>query len=355
MPGSRYIPDRVHLVGSIGLDTVEQVFETVGPELGRRLKRVPDGEPGGRRLWAAWQYPLLRANPYLRPDPSGAVRKNSRLPQMCLGEGVKPEELRFSELGYAREARASYDDFVAAREAGKIPEQARFQVCLPTPIAVTYSFCTPRDLIAITDAYEKAMLREAEMIYRHIPNPDLSLQWDLCQEMIILDGQPQDEFSTLEASKQQVLERIRTLCSTVPKNVSLGFHLCYGDFGAKHFIEPEDMAKLVEMANALSQLIAHKISYVHMPVPLSRTDDEYFKPLVDLKLDPDTEVYLGLIHLSDGAEGARRRIDTAHKYLKSFGVGTECGMARARTEEIVQSLLAIHTEVATEPVSASST
>jgi len=199
------------------------------------------------------------------------------------------------------------------------------------------------------------MLREAEMIYRHIPNPDLSLQWDLCQEMIILDGQPQDEFSTLEASKQQVLERIRTLCSTVPKNVSLGFHLCYGDFGAKHFIEPEDMAKLVEMANALSQLIAHKISYVHMPVPLSRTDDEYFKPLVDLKLDPDTEVYLGLIHLSDGAEGARRRIDTAHKYLKSFGVGTECGMARARTEEIVQSLLAIHTEVATEPVSASST
>jgi hypothetical protein len=48
-----------------------------------------------------------------------------------------------SELGYAREARASYDDFVAAREAGNVPEQARFQVCLPTPIAVTYSFCTP--------------------------------------------------------------------------------------------------------------------------------------------------------------------------------------------------------------------
>lgn len=43
MPG--YIPDRVHLVGSIGLDTVEEVFRTVGPELGRVNSAMP-AKPG---------------------------------------------------------------------------------------------------------------------------------------------------------------------------------------------------------------------------------------------------------------------------------------------------------------------
>ena len=67
-------PGTVHLVGSIGLDTVEEVFRTVGRMLGPYLRRVPDGEVGGRKLWISWQYPLLRASVYLCPDPSGAVR-----------------------------------------------------------------------------------------------------------------------------------------------------------------------------------------------------------------------------------------------------------------------------------------
>jgi len=61
-------PDKVHFVGSIARDTVEEVFSTLGSVLGRRLRRVPDGEPGGRRLWISWQYPLLRAQPFLKPD-----------------------------------------------------------------------------------------------------------------------------------------------------------------------------------------------------------------------------------------------------------------------------------------------
>jgi hypothetical protein len=31
----------LHLVGSIGLDSVEEVFSTVGPLLGRHLRRIP--------------------------------------------------------------------------------------------------------------------------------------------------------------------------------------------------------------------------------------------------------------------------------------------------------------------------
>src|ERR1700679_3778189 len=111
-----------HLVGSIGLDTVDDVFRTVGELLGPHLRRVPDGEVGGRRLWISWQYPLLRASAYLRPDPSGAVRPPNRFPLLTLAESVKTDAVRFGELGYAREARASYLDFVAARERGELPK-----------------------------------------------------------------------------------------------------------------------------------------------------------------------------------------------------------------------------------------
>ena len=113
----------VHLVGSIGLDTVEDVFRTVGKELGPHLQAHPDGEVGGRKLWISWQYPLLRASTFLRPDPSGKVRPTNRFPLLTLAEGVAPGDVHFGELGYAREARASYLDFVAARERGELAEK----------------------------------------------------------------------------------------------------------------------------------------------------------------------------------------------------------------------------------------
>src|SRR6516165_11190277 len=76
----RMIPDKVHLVGSIALESVDEVFRTVGEVLGRRLRRVPDGEPGGRRLWISWQYPFLRAQPFLRADPKAPNQTTGFLP-----------------------------------------------------------------------------------------------------------------------------------------------------------------------------------------------------------------------------------------------------------------------------------
>ena len=136
----------------------------------------------------------------------------------------------------------------------------------------------------------------------------------------------------------EVLERIAALCAAVPSDLELGFHLCYGDFGAKHFIEPQDTAKLVEMANALTKRIGHPVSYIHMPVPAARSDHAYFRPLGDLQLGSATKLYLGLVHASDGADGTRKRIAAAQRYVRRFGIASECGMARARTPEVVRSL-----------------
>jgi hypothetical protein len=338
-------PEAVHLVGSIGLDTVDEVFGTVGKLLGPYLRRIPDGEVGGRRLWISWQYPVLRANPSLRPDPSGAVRPTNRFPLLALAEGVAPSALRFGELGYAREARASYLDFVAARERGELPAGIRFQVCLPTPFAVVSSVVVADALEPVEAAYERAMLAEVAALGRHIPHRDLCIQWDLCNEMVIWDGQKTSAVPYPEVAREALLARMARICADVPDDVELGLHLCYGDFAGHHFVEPKDASPMVEFANALARTIKHKLAYIHMPVPIERTDDAFHKPFGELALAQGTELYLGVVHAGDGVEGAKARIGAAGRYVPSFGIATECGMARARTEATVRSLLDIHAKV----------
>jgi hypothetical protein len=141
------------------------------------------------------------------------------------------------------------------------------------------------------------------------------------------------------------MERMQRICDPIPETVELGVHLCYGDFGAKHFIEPVDASKMVEAANGLARSIKRRLDYIHMPVPINRTDDAFFSPLRELALAPATELYLGVV-ARDGAEGTQRRIAAASRHVPGFGIAMECGMARARTPDLVLRLLDIHAEVA---------
>lgn len=134
----------------------------------------------------------------------------------------------------------------------------------------------------------------------------------------------------------------------MPRDVELGFHLCYGDFGGKHFFDPVTARHLVEVANAIARQVAHEVDYIHLPVPLPRATPEFFAPMRQFKLSPHTEIYLGLIHAADGVEGTKKRIALAHEYVPNFGIATECGFARARKPDLVRELLDIRAAAAAE-------
>jgi hypothetical protein len=337
------MPVPVHLVGSIGLDTVPEVFASVGRSLGPLLKRVPDGEPGGRRLWISFQYPLLRASPFLQMEPG--VNREGLFPRLKLADGVAPDSVRFGELNYAREARASYQDFRRARDRHELPPGVRFQVCLPTPFAVIWPFCTPAAAPAIEPAYEQAMVREVAHLCAEIPNDDLAIQWDVCIEMVMWDGR-WHRSPAMPDMANALGQRFARLSAAVPRNVELGFHLCYGDLDGKHFIDPEDATKMVELAHHIVAHAGRPIAWMHMPVPAGRDDDQFFAPLAKLSLPAETELYLGLVHAADGVAGTRRRMAAARKFVPAFGIATECGMARARTPDVVQNLIRIHADAA---------
>jgi hypothetical protein len=333
-------PRGVHLNGSVPLTNSEEVFRTASSILGGRLRRIPDGETGERSNWIGWQIQVLANNPdfeFIPPD----TEAYAPLPSFKLRSSRAISNITFSNLGYADAAIASYTIFSQLKRAGVIPTNYRFQVSLPTPLAPVAAFVAPQDQTTVEPAYEAAMFAELDRITAAIPHDQLAIQWDVAVEFGMLEG----VFSDPSQIKQGIIERLIRIGERVPADIELGYHLCYGDAGHKHFKEPEDTSKLVEIANAISAGVKRPINWIHLPVPRNRTDEAYFAPLRNLKLHPETELYLGLVHYTDGVEGTRKRIEAAQQVVTNFGVATECGFGR-RSPETIPALLRIHSEVA---------
>jgi len=331
----------VHLVGSVPLKDAEAVFREASATLGGRLRRLPDGETGIRSNWVSWQREVFAIHPLFEqqpPEPNAYVPRS----HFKLRSQVSPGEIRFDRLGYADVAKASYATFASLKQTGVIPASVRFLVCLPTPLAPVAAFVAPRDQAAVEPGYEAAMLAELQQICAAIPHDQLAIQWDTAIEFGILEGLTP---SSLTNPKADIVARLLRIGASVPTDVELGYHLCYGDAGHKHFKEPEDTSKLVEIANAVAAGLTRPLNWIHLPVPRNRSDDAYFAPLKQLHLHPETELYLGLVHFTDGVEGTRQRIAAAQRTVADFGIATECGMGR-RSPETISDLLRIHSEVA---------
>jgi hypothetical protein len=147
--------------------------------------------------------------------------------------------------------------------------------------------------------------------------------------------------SRLDDSPEALVARMVQIGDRVPAAAQLGYHFCYGDMGHRHSLEPVDMAIMVDTANRLSAGLSRRLDFLHVPVPRSRDDDAYFAPLSGLRLKPATDLYLGLVHYTDGIDGTRRRMATAQRHTESFGIGTECGFGR-REPETIRPLLELH-------------
>jgi hypothetical protein len=331
-------PQGVHLVGSIPLADNADVFRTMGYALGNRLRRLPDGETGRRLAWTAWTEPSYHETDGLEivEPPPGiyTVRRQARLT-------VAPEELRIKPLGYADAALASYAVFSDLQRRGGIPQHVRFQVCLPATAAHMLILVEEDSRAGVEPAHVRQLLAELGQILDAIPQDKLAIQWDVCQEVGIWEGHFDAWF---DDPREGVTARLAQLAEAVPEPVNLGFHFCYGDFRHEHFMQPHDLGVLVEMANALAQAAPRPISWIHLPVPADRDDPAFFAPLTDLDVG-STELYLGLIHLHDGEDGAARRIEAARSAVEGFGVGTECGFGR-RDPETIKQLIDLHARVA---------
>jgi hypothetical protein len=333
------------LVGSVPLETPEQVMRMFGTPLGPYLQSIPDGEVGDRRWWVlrlSWQ--VFLGHPELelikRPTPENGIerlvpRDRADIYTFKVKQGV--EVVRFGEpgwrLGFTRDAINSYFVFKTLKKEGVISPHVRFQVSLPlvNSVITTLTFPTPGDVQRVRPGYEQALGAEIRKIVELIPPEDLAIQWDCSWEITdVYGGIP-------GSSKASAIERnsgqIQRLSPTIPKEVMLGFHFCFGTFGGWPRFAPDDLGAAVDFANAAVETAGRKVDWIHIPA-LDRSDDAFYAPLKNLNTR-DARLYLGLIH---SMASFPERLKAARKYAPPFGLGAYCGFGRMAPKLLPQVL-----------------
>jgi hypothetical protein len=347
------VAGQLHLVGSIPLDTPQEVFERFGSPLGKYLFSMPDGEVGPRRHWISRvHYQVLAAHPELdvvqrpAPDENGVERQFPRNAgdswHFKVKDGVR--EVRFGDpgwrLGYARDALNSFFVFRVMKERGVLPKHLRFQVSIPMVNSVLPPRIFPDqgDLAKIRPGYAAATRAEIATIIANIPNDELALQWDCSTEL-------QDAYGSIpgypiEGAIERNLDEVRALSPQIPGAVALGYHFCFGTLGGWPRFVPDDLGRAVKLANDFVVASGRRVDWIHLPV-LDRSDDAFFAPLAALE-PHGARVYLGAIHnMGTFAD----RIAVARKFLPDFGLGAYCGFGRLPASEL-PALLADHLEAA---------
>lgn len=341
----------VHFVGSIPLPDAESVFRTLSAAAGPHLKRLPDGETGIRKTWIRFLQQVLADNPVIEVahdvPPFRFMQWDGQLireiPRLRVKPGAVVDPATF-ETGYAAMAIDSWGKFDRLQRSGVIPAGVRFQVSLPTPIAPVYNNMVPQDRPKVLPALTEHLIGEVAAIARAVPNDRLALQWDVCQEVLAWEGYYEQGPVDVRDETIAVLTEIG---DAVPSQIELGYHLCYGSPQDEHCVQPKDAALMVEMVNRVAAAVKRPIRFFHLPVPQPRSDDGFFAPLAALKLRPETELYLGLVHRQDAA-GNAARLAAARRHARVDGVATECGMARGDPAKFSE-LLAAHAKTAQLP------
>src|SRR6185437_836230 len=76
--------------------------------------------------------------------------------------------------------------------------QARFQISLPTPLAVVQAFFWGNPALPeLCQSYETTLLDEVGQILRAIPHDELSIQWDIAVEFHRIWEKPESDLAKM--------------------------------------------------------------------------------------------------------------------------------------------------------------
>jgi hypothetical protein len=320
------------LVGSLPADSTEAAFRTSADLFGDMVFALPDGEPGPRAAWVGYERErLVRPHPDVETvavteSPTGIPRHAYETPVFRIREGAT--ELHWDTWPRIDEALDSYRQFTALRDEGAIPDHLRFQVCLPFPSSALNGFKADfaADYPVAERGFEDLVGRELRRLLSEIPAADLAIQWDVCYEVLDLEGVLA---WTSEGAWERFAGPVSRLTPQIPEDVLVGYHLCYGTFPEWPMYEARDLGLLVRMANHAVAHSERPVDWVHMAGPryLRSEDESYFRPLTELDAG-DARVFLGIVLPIDGVSGLKRRHATASRFLDDFGVAMYCGFGR---------------------------
>ncbi len=336
-------PSAVHFNGSVNLPDAETVMRAIAEKVPVGLRRIPDGETGDRLGWIRYQLPRLVEVPEIEEVPSTGTGYQG-LARVRLGPGTDPDAITWPDLGYASAYRESFATFGQLRKEGVVPDDVRFQVQYPTPLAPVAALFAEQDQQRVRASYAQALLADLRRLLEEVPHELIAVQWDVAVEIGMLErGGP----------RAVVVEGLVGCVEAIPLDVPVGLHLCYGDYQHRHFVEPSSLALQVELGNAVTGAAARSVSWLSFTVPQHQRDPSYFAPLGELRPDAADELYFALVpyhpdRQEPGTTAAQVRLIDEQLGSRPWGICTECGMGRAAREEI-PVLLDLYRQILADP------
>jgi hypothetical protein len=320
------------LVGSLPADSTETALRAGAELFGDMVFALPDGETGPRAAWVGFEREqLVRPHPdvetiELTASPTGIPRHAYETPVFRIRDGVT--KLSWEAWPRIDDAISSYGQFRELRAEGVIPRGLRFQVGLPFPSSALNGFKADfaRDYPVGERGFEDLVGRELRRLTSEIPPGDLAIQWDVCYEVLDIEGVLA---WTADGAWERFTGPVARLTRQIPEDVLVGYHFCYGTFPEWPMYEARDMSVIVEMANHAVANSGRTVDWLHLAGPryLRSEDESFFSPLADLA-PGDARVFLGIVLPVDGVPGLKRRRATASRFLSDFGVAMYCGFGR---------------------------
>lgn len=267
----------VHLVGSVPMASTDEVFVKVSEALGPYLKRLPDGETGQRLNWVGHLEKVFAANPALertdevfRIHPTATGWYRYRLKKGKRIETCAPATCSMPIMPWPLMRRSG-----GCRSRGR--SRTKSWQCSSMSRQPSSHDCS--EMKPPTTAAAGTKCRMSSALSSSISATTCRTEWSCCTTFATATTNTSTRSSRLTWG---TWSNSRTACSRVKRSVQL----------------------------------------VHMPVPRNRADEAYFRPLRRLELRPETELCLGLVHFTDGVEGAKRRLEAARRYVQDFSIAT---------------------------------
>jgi hypothetical protein len=220
----------VLFVGSVPGKSVEDVLSRCAGAVGGHAFAFPDGELGPRQMWVGAIGELAYSkHPGLE-----------RLPDTTLpfgGYRARDADVSFDEVyPYAEFALDSYRTFRRLRDAGELPENARFQVSLPTAhAAIVAYFPDVERWPQLFAAWSRAMRKGFDDMLAEIPAEELVIQLDYCTEFTDIAGVMDDttDFNVKRSSEDRLrahtaADYLAPMSENLPETVAFGYHICLG-------------------------------------------------------------------------------------------------------------------------------
>lgn len=287
---------RIYLVGEFPGYSDGAVFAELATALGGRLFAFPDTHICGEKDWSSWA-----------------------------GAWPRPRSLQLPFLSLARDALSAFE------LSACLPPDARLQLGVSPAIRRRWAGLDPAVWKDVDTAYNRQLAECLAAVCDETDPQRLSIRVTLPVPTL---RELAEAVDVHEAFERAALALAALLEPVVPQ-VSVSVHLNCRE-GASYKMTGEDAVFMTRLANSLVKRLPGRISLVHIPAPLQHDNDAFFAALADLSNEP--RLALGLVHLSDGLEGAKRRIAFAEPHCPDFLVSPRSGFATRSPSQIVQFL-----------------